>query len=505
MKERILKNILSHSAGRIFEMVLGVLLIPFLIWKLGAKGVGLIVLAESLIRFFDLVITGLRTGLGRYIGISFAKGDKDEANSFISTAKGIFFIVFACFIAAGGLLWYYFPRFFNVPGIFTQQVGLFMFMMILSAIAQTSFLSSFAVLYSRQRFDLLNLYNAIRNTFRSLLCFGVYLFFPPKIYYYGFIYFIAIMAEQLLVYRGAGILFPERTISVKDFSFEKARKLFSFAGYRIMQSLSGLLYTDTDMVLINKFMGPYFNAVYSISLKFVSVLERLIKKSLWVLAPSYTELVGKREFSRLGGIYRSITKASALISLPICAILFLFGKDLIVLWVGKKFIASVNPMYINIMAGLPGLVFASAGGITTAFAKIRLPGIVAFLAAIGNVIISFYCAIVLGWGLVGFAFGTLCAALAYDLIFEPYYACKLSGLRYFSFISESFGKPLLLCLVFGLLIYFLKFQVQLPIIFVLTAIAICVPIYFYCAYMFIMDNNEKLKLKDLIPRGRKVL
>ena len=311
MKERIIRNMFSHGMARIFEMSLGVVLIPFLIWKLGTGGFGLIVLAESLIRFFDLAITGLRTALGRYLGISLAENRKEEAREYVAAGETILLGIMVILVVVGVALWYVFPLFFKIPEAFRGQTGIFMLTMILSAVIPAWFMSSFATLYAYQRFDLLNLFNAFRNTTRSLLCFLVYLLLPPKLYYYGFIYLAAILVEQLFIYNGAGKLFPKVALNLfRGFSPQKAKNLLSFMSYRLIQAMSGLLYSDTDMIFINRFLGPSFNAIYSISLKFINVLARLIEQALWVLTPSYTELIGKREFFRLRRIYTSITKAS---------------------------------------------------------------------------------------------------------------------------------------------------------------------------------------------------
>lgn len=494
-----MRNILSNSGGRVFEMALGMMLIPFLIGKLGTDGFGMIILAESLIRFFDMAMTGLRTGLGRHMGICMAKGDKQEAASFIATGEFILRGILVLFVIAGFILWFYFPVFFRVAPQYKSQVRLFILMMISAAILQARFASSFAVLYSYQRFDLLNVYNALRNITRNVLCFAVYYFFPPRLDYYGFIYFAAIFIEQLMTWIGARHLFGVLSAKIKDFSWAKSRELFSFMFFRTIQSISSILDLSSSMILINKFLGPYFNAVYSISLKFVDILERLIRESLWVAAPSYTELVGRQEEKRLGRIYASLTKLSALISLPACFLILLFGKDLIQVWVGPKFADAVRPMYITVLAYMPALVFGSASGVSTAYAKIKIPSFVVLFCGVANVIIGFYLGIHLGWGLVGFASGILFAYMFQHLFFDPYYACRINGLPAWPFYYHSFLRPLFLSSSIALLIYLTRRVWSLPYVAALTLI-VCLPLYLYFSYAWIMDEYDKTKLKDLVSR-----
>jgi len=398
------------------------------------------------------------------------------------------------------LLCYFSSTIFNVPPEYSEQMSIFMLIMVFSFIFQLRFIPSWSVVYAYQRFDLLNIYTGLRNISRWLLCFIVYSIFTPKLYYYGFIYFIAISVEQLLIVKGARRLFPEINVSIKGFSKPKMKELFSFMIFRTIQAIGSVLYTNTDMILINKFFGATYNAIYSISLKFTDVLKRLIQRSLWVLVPSFTELVARNEHERMERIYRSTTKASALISLPICIMLALFGKELIGWWVGKEFIEAANPMYVNLIAITPLLIFTPCGGVATALAKIKIPSFVALSCAVGNVFISLFCALKLGWGLVGFAFGTLVSIFVEYLIFHPYYSCKIAKIDYKSFFINSLIKPLLLCGVFGLTFFYIKFFAKISLLHTFVCIALSFPLYCYLSYRLILSVYEKNILKQAVNR-----
>jgi len=490
IKKKVVRNIASQNAGRITQTVLGIVIVPFLIKVLGPKGFGLIVFVESFLRFFDLTISGLRSALGRYIGFSVYGGREEDAVSYVAAGKRILTIIISAVTVAGAVLWYYFPDIFNVTAEYGGDMKVLVLIMFFSFIFQMRFAPSRSVLYSFQRFDLLNMYDILRSIMRALLCFLVYSVFAPRLYYYGFIYFAALFTEQMLIIITARRLFPGFGAG-KDFSPGQMRELFSYMGFRTIQFVSTVLYVNTDMILINVFYGPFYNAVYSISLKFVDILRRVFQQSLNVMNPTFTELVAKGDRERVVRIFNSMTKTTALLTIPACILLALFGRDLISLWVGGRFEGAVRPMYVHILAASPLFIFAMTGSVMMSHAKVRLPAFMTLICGVGNIFISLYCALKLGWGLVGFAFGTLVARLVQSLMFNPYYACKIIDVDYKNYMFRTFLKPLALGGFFGGLLFSMKFAMKMPVWHVAAAAAVAAPFYCVMAYILVLNPYEK--------------
>ena len=82
------------------------------------------------------------------------------------------------------------------------------------------------------------------------------------------------------------------------------------------------------------------------------------------------------------------------------------------------------------------------------------------------------------------------------LLFEPYYTCRITGINYKQFIFNGFLKPLLLNIVLGLFIFYLKFVVKAPLVFTLSSLAIIGPLYCFAGYFFILNKYEKIILNE---------
>ena len=496
MKNKILKNIFSHHVGKIFEIALGVLLVPFMIKKVGVSGFGIVVLAETIFYFFDFSLAGLRGAIGRYAALALYGNDKMQANRYLSTGSCMLVVslvvMVTIFIGAAGHL----HSILNIPDQFKDQTHRFMLGMLLSLVVHLSFTPYWAIIYAFQRFDLQNLFMGVRNVVRGVLVFVVYSTLPPKLYYYGFIYLCAIIVEQLLINRSARRLLPELLIRASLFSWRDAGKLFAFMTFRTIQSVSALLYSRTHMVLINRYMGAAFNTLYDISLKFVSLLQRMIQQALWVLVPSFTELIALGDSKNLNRITAGMTKAVAIVTLPICILMALFGKELLVAWVGPEFIAAVRPMYFNILYVIPIIVFTPSDTVLAAFAKIKIPSFVNLACACANIAIGLFTAIKLRWGLTGFAFGSCCATLIQSAIFIPYYSCLVSGMDRRNFYVNSVAKPVTLNGALASVLFYEKFIMKTPLYGMIASIAVAMPVYCGLAYIFLLNREERRMLRD---------
>src|SRR5690349_15659874 len=91
MKKQIVKNVFSNYAVAGLTMVIGFLLIPFLIHKLGKDAYGLIALAEATIVFFEIITVSVRTALSRHVTFSLAQERREEFLEYLATGRTILF------------------------------------------------------------------------------------------------------------------------------------------------------------------------------------------------------------------------------------------------------------------------------------------------------------------------------------------------------------------------------------------------------------------------------
>ena len=157
MKKQIFKNIFSSYLVKSIGILLGFLLIPFLIQKLGREAFGLIVLSESTIIFFEILTTSVRSALSRHATFSLAQSNKRDFIEYLSTGRGILFISTGLVFITGTIISYNFANIFKVPPLYVEQSKILFFLITIAFSISIPNMIFWSVLFAKQRFDLINI------------------------------------------------------------------------------------------------------------------------------------------------------------------------------------------------------------------------------------------------------------------------------------------------------------------------------------------------------------
>src|SRR5438445_228829 len=89
LKRIVARNVIWNWAGMVVGLAVGVVVMPFLIHRLGQETYGLWILVGSLTNYFGLLDLGVRGSVGRYVAFYRAKDDREGVNRTLSTATVI--------------------------------------------------------------------------------------------------------------------------------------------------------------------------------------------------------------------------------------------------------------------------------------------------------------------------------------------------------------------------------------------------------------------------------
>jgi O-antigen/teichoic acid export membrane protein len=169
LKSKALQNISSSWFGLGTNLVVGFLLSPFILHRLGDDAFGLWVLVFSLTGYYGLFDFGIRSSIVRYVAQFKATGEKDSLNRFINTSlctyggTGLVLLV----VTVGGS--FYVNSLFRIPPAL-QWSARVLFLVVGTAVAVGFPLSVFAgVLEGLQKFNWLSLTQAVYNVARAVL------------------------------------------------------------------------------------------------------------------------------------------------------------------------------------------------------------------------------------------------------------------------------------------------------------------------------------------------
>ena len=510
MKKQIFKNVLSNYFVSVLSIVLGFVLVPFLVRKLGKEAYGLIALVDSTIIFFEVATVGIRTALARHATFALSQGDENDFLEYLSTGRVLLFVCALFVLIAGGVISFYFPSLFKVPPeLATQSRLLFLFVTIGFAISvpNTVFWS---VLYSKQRYDLINFAASFGTVTRALALFVLFSSLSGpyvSLATYGVVYILFTWVQNTMIYFFHKSIIPGVRIGLNRFNPLKVRSILSFTVYTSLQRLSSMFVGNATNILINIFYGAASNAIYSISTKFPTMMRRIFTEATWSLTPTFTDLAAKNDRQRLKRLFFMYTKLLIIVTAPICLLLLLFGKQLIVLWVGKEFLMSGELVALYTAPLLAGIPFAVCGCINNAYGNLKVPSQVGIFYSVFNVVSGVVLAKWFSMGLYGFGLSNLISAFLYTALFQPYYACRTASISLRSYLVDSVFTPSAPVLaIFGAAWgWLLFFPMKLEVSFLHLAgwmSALLVSSYL-AAYFFSLNTDEKQYIHQVLEMVRK--
>ncbi|MFH2739850.1 hypothetical protein [Enterobacter hormaechei] len=455
MKRQIIKNISANFLNLIVSIFIGLLLTPLLVNKLGMEVYGVLPIALFLTFYMGVIAQSLTASVNRFLIHEFINGEYIDASVIFSTS----FVLILSYLSLISLILIYpilhISQFLNIPhGYEHDAVLLFTCVLISFIIAMIS--SSLSVsIYAKNRIDLMQCGNIIRNI--TKLLFVIFYIYISNINLaniglaivfseIGYLVFIIICWK---------LLTPQLNLSLRLFRKEKVKKITSFSGWVLFDQIGSILFLKTDLILVNSLSGSKANGEYSIATQFSDLLRSLAGLVAGSLGPMMVILYEKKQFEELTSLTITFVKfLSFTIAVPII-ILCVYSKEILNWWLGPEYTHLSYLIFIVTLPLIINLGTLPILSINIAVKKIQIPAIVNCLLAIVGIVTSI---ILFRNSTLGYYAIAICYVITLTIknaIFIPWYATKiLNKPRY------VFFKTHLMTLVFStfLLIFVFAFK-----------------------------------------------
>ena len=450
LKGQIFKNMASNYAMTGAGLLLGILLVPFMIHKLGTESFGLVSMVESLVLLYEMVTVSVRQALSRYATFALSAGRREEFTEYLSTGRVLMFGSSVVVMTVGVAVSLFFTSLFRVPdgqGVQAQWLFFFMTLAFAASIPNSVF---WAVLYAHQRFDLINSASSIAMIVRAVALFCWFSFAPAQwagLTAYGVIYCIVVLADNMVVYFWHFKIMPGLRIGLSSFRRERVRDIVSYSVHTSIARLSTILVSNTVQICMNVLWGPSMNAFYAVAQKIPIYLRRIFVEPIWTLTPTFTKLVAENDQIRVERLFFSSSKILSIVTIPICLACLFLGDTIIHLWVGPGFEMSASLMKLFVIPMIFSMQLTVAGCLNSAHGKVKVPSLTGIVAAVVNAGSGFLLATVWKMGLFGFAWANLVVSLLYTTFFAGVYTCRISNISARKYFIETVAGPFFLSMV----------------------------------------------------------
>jgi O-antigen/teichoic acid export membrane protein len=463
----IAKNAASGYLTLGLGALLGVVLTPLLLSRLGTEGFGVWSLILGTSAYVALLDAGLSFATITRIAALESSG-VDAMNKVISTA----FILFLCIGAAGlvatAILVGVFPLLFDVPDHLVGETRMAVLIMGLYQAVSFGTVVFTASLLGTGRMYLVNLSGFAVSALASVAQAGV-LLAGGGLRAVALVQLVGALATVLVFRHQVRRTLPE--VSVRcGFDRATAKNLLSLGWRNAIYGVTSVLAFGSDVVLVGLLVDAKAAAAYAIALRGYTLLQRIATGALAAIGPAHAHAAHNSADARRFELYCLATYIT--LCLAICGALTVgvFAFPLLELWLGD-----VPDGTSSILMILCAVLILQAPGMNAASLMLsseRAGQLVRITVTTAALNITASIAFTVGFGNVGPALGSLLAVGLVDAIFLPLVVCRLLGRQYGEFLRGAvlpLGVPLLLLV--GALALGRGFVSEGPLVLLVASIA----------------------------------
>lgn len=416
---KLVRNTVANGIGSVVGILIGLVLTPFMIDRLGLEAYGVWSLALTLTfsgGYASLADLGMEGATVRYVAEATAEDDLDAVNRTVSTTL-MLFLVIACVLAPAAVaLAGPFTSLFGVPAHLREAATLCFSLAGGQLAFELPARAFVAVLEGTQRFIVFQAVELGRTLLQAIL-------------------FVLVLLEGWGIGALAGALATSSLVTlvlywalahwalaglrVSPLHARRAelRRLVRFGGGVFTLRLVSTVYRQMDKVIVGAILGPGPVGLYEIANKVNLAASTTASVSVSALVPAAA--FARRNAAILRDMFVRGSCYATAVSLPMTVAGFVFAKPLLVSWIGPDAAPAVGAA--RLFLAYEALQSIQNVGSTMIFGigRIRLPLIVNVLATLLNLLLSIV--LVQSVGFSGAILGTLIAnGLAWPLLLRYY-------------------------------------------------------------------------------------
>lgn len=502
---RVFRNITSNWLALLINIVVSFFLAPFVVNHLGAEMYGIWAVAMQFTGYIYLMDFGVRDSLIRYTAKYRATGNDLALRRILSVAILIYLPVFlAAMLVTAGIA-YGLPKWSNIAGELAEAARITVFL-VGASIASTFLFNIYTgLLQGLQRFDIANGIFVVIGLVRAATI-VVVLERGGGVVEMAWIQFGFTVLGGIACFYAANILMKSVGLSLRPVRVmgKRLRALLrlvsGYSVYVFINNIGQKLAFATDALVISIFMPIASVTYYAIAGNLISYLHSLVSATAQVFNPVASQYAAHNDRDGLRSLMLRSTRLSLTIGLPVACTYVMLGDIFIGLWMGEQFVEQAS--MVLLILGLTQILSFPHHSIASILYGIGRHRTLAFLR-LGEGLINLGLSIVLvkSMGLMGVALGT---AIPHTVIFGvilPMYACRLLGVSWWKYITNSLLGPLLNAVPFMLAAWFVhESVVPTSLLSFFMIVAVLCLFYMITGYGLCINSEERAMVRGRLQR-----
>ncbi|MBN1461910.1 MAG: oligosaccharide flippase family protein [Armatimonadetes bacterium] len=452
-RRRLVVNAAANYGRYGVALLVTFFLQAYVIRTLGKAEYSLWPLVSTVTGFVALIPVGIGSGTGRFLAHALGRRDVQDVER-ITTS--IFFGLLpaaALYTIAIIFASAYFEQIFDIP---PGTAGIGQWAMLLAGLGgavRIPFSVYQGGLDAAQQYVAVSIRETALLVLRALLIVLMFTLSGGSLIVVAGVSLFVESCGAVVTWRIARRVVPWQRIRWKSFDRRTLLRVSSFSGWVLVASVAGLLYWQTDNIVINKLLEPTLLTGYSVVATFLIQTNQLTLLGNSVLSSASTILHARDDTARIARMIYRANRITVPMAVPVYLFLALFGSSILTIYLGDSEYASYGVLFAILGGPMILSVTQTANtSVPRAYGRNALNSSVALLAAVANIGLSVYFVTVLNWGLVGVAAGTAIVVLVDKGLFWPWYTARLLSIRWITMLADTVLLPLGHCLPAGIVL-----------------------------------------------------
>ena len=494
------RQLIVGSLLRICEYAVNVIaaliLTPVIIQAVGDRLYGVWIFVGSFLGYYGLFELGLDSAVKRFIARAIGAKDFLEINRVFNTSLLIFSCIGLFILFLTLVLSLFLP--FIVPNV-SDHESLFRILILLVGLnyAISLPLKIFSgFLTANMRFDVNTLVELSKTILRSALIF-LFLKHGFGILSLAVIILVTDSVSNLVKFVFIKKFYKELSFSFNFFDKNKVKGLFSYSFISFINQIAEQLRFNVDNLVIVTILGFSQLTTYSIGARLVKYFKDFVLSATGMSMPLFSQYDGLKDYERIKEKYLFLTKINVYIGITFSAILLIFAKPFIRLWVGQQYSFAYIILILLLIPSFFEVVHYPGNGLLFGTSRHRFCAFLNISEGVLNLILSFYFA--RRFGIAGVALGTAVPMVITKLFIQPIYMSHLVGISVRSLYSIILNKEFFLVVIITFSYYFLTSKLDIQSFFMIFLLSFFLgSILLLVLFILGFDNKEKKVVREAI-------
>lgn len=428
--------------------MLGLLIVPFLIVKLGQDGYGLAAVILSIAGVCALADLGISGALTRQLAESLGRRDKEAYNQYASTAAILNLGIGAACAALLALLAGPMARVFRLPGpLLEEGAALLRTFGAVHILATFAMFTPKAVLASHNRFDQACWIDAARRLMQTLGLFVVLSLTSLGLAGWAAVCIAVDTAGAALLWRAAFRTEEDLRIAAKRFRRECVRSLYGLGGHLTILQVSGQLSVNADPFILTACLGPGAVSLYRPPAQVMGAVSQLVMTLASQLHPLATRAYVEGDRESLKRILFDGTRYTMLMGAVACGMVISLAEPLCKVWLGKAlgegYKTASAVLMIQAVTALGAFAAGTQWPVLLGMKRTAFAAYGRLTLALVNVAASWLLVRYTGLGVIGVVRPTMVIELCWRPVLA-WYTCRAGGLSVREYARIAYYVPLLI-------------------------------------------------------------